>query len=148
MKSPLLVPALAALLLGACEKKQDLCRPEQYTPVTTQPVSPVVQMNIGRPPGTQTLVINSAADLAAVPLPGVQRLTIDFTRYTLLGVLPSRTGGIWVGAQTVSQDCGGNYYYHTEVGDGPIAMPSSCFYGVLVDKIPASAQINFDVQER
>lgn len=143
---PLLLPGL--LLLGACEKKQDLCGPEQFTPVVTQPVQPVVQMNIGRAPGTQTLVINSAADLAAVPLPGMRNLpAIDFTQYTLLGVLPSRVGGIRVGTQTVTQDCAGNYHYSTEVGDSPIAMPSSCFFGVLVDKIPASAQVNFDVQE-
>jgi hypothetical protein len=88
-------------------------------------------------------VINSAAEYNALfncPPP-----PIDFDTNTLLIGKTTTTSGNYIKAQQVQQACNG-YTYTVEIQKGLTAVIQPTVYHVLVPKLPAGAQVNFDIR--
>lgn len=140
---------VGSLLLSTGCEKEAACGAAEPTILPLQVLAPRLgQATSGLPKSNQTFVANSAAELAAIlPAAYVPTPALDFTRYTLLGGLATRRGGVAAWKHQVVQDCRGTIIYSAQVVDGNIQMPSTLFYGVLVDKLPHNATIKFDVDD-
>lgn len=93
----------------------------------------------------QTYVINSVAELQALNKCATAP-TIDFTRYTLLVGKSATSACSFVQSQRFTQQTCDAYTYQVKIADAPCQKPNELIYCVLVPKLPAGAQVTFDVQ--
>lgn len=146
------IAALAAISLltmsNACHK-EDEESPCPQLEITTAQVA-----GLGHNPGCysespplpgqfKNHVINSAAEYNALfscPPP-----PIDFSTYTLLIGKTVTTSGNSIKSQQVQQACNA-YTYTVEIQQGLTAVVQTTVYHALVPKLPAGAQVNFDVR--
>jgi hypothetical protein len=133
-----------SLVCLSCEKEN--CGSAELATVPSQPLVTRPAQH-STPNGTQTFVINSKSELAPYGGLASNADTVNFTRYTLLGGISSRNGGVFVGAQSVTVDCQGTYTYSVTVGDGATLAPSTCLFGVLVPKLSSNTKVKFNVTE-
>jgi hypothetical protein len=97
--------------------------------------------NVGQ---TNEYIINSATEYRELFL-GKKLPAIDFTTHTLL-VGKTRTASSYhLLGQQVVQTCAG-YTYAVQLAPDAAATATSVVYYVLIPKLPATAQVTFDVQ--
>ncbi|MGI4737693.1 MAG: hypothetical protein ACRYG7_21200 [Janthinobacterium lividum] len=146
------VAALAALSLltmsNACHK-ETAESPCPSLEITTAQVAglgnnPNCYSETPPPPGQfKNHVINSAAEYNALfncPPPAV-----NFNTYTLLIGKTVTTSGNFIKAQRVQQACT-NYTYTVDIQLGLTAVVQQAVYHTLVPKLPADAQVTFNIQ--
>ena len=96
------------------------------------------------PPGQfKNHVVNSAAEYNALfncPPP-----PIDFDANTLLIGKTVTTSGNSIKSQQIRQACT-SYTYAVEIQQGVTTIVQATVYHVLVPKLPAGAQVNFDIR--
>lgn len=132
-----------------CEKEEvyTICAPEDIQEVATQEIGPVhLSSSLDGQPETKAFQANSQAELAAaVPSDQLQALNIDFARYTLVGGISRRAGGISVSSQKVTLDCRNMYTYSVRLADSPTLSPTNLFFGLLVPKLPKGTTFSYEI---
>jgi hypothetical protein len=144
--------ALAAISLltmsNACHKE------DEESPCPSLEITTAQVAGLGHNPGCyidmpplpgqfKNHVINSAAEYNALfncPPP-----PIDFDTNTLLIGKTVTTSGNSIKSQQVQQACNG-YTYTVEIQQGLTAVVQTTVYHALVPKLPAGAQVTFDIR--
>lgn len=150
---PLLAFVSISLLAMSNSCRKDNGTTDEVCPSTTIAIAPLPGLaafspacfggaltNIGE---SKQYTINSASDYAAMfsctPAPA-----IDFSINTLLVGKTKTASGRFVAAQQVQLTCSG-YKYSVTLGDGVTTAVTETVYYVLIPKIPAGAQVTFEI---
>jgi len=142
----LLALLLPSLLNTGCEK-ENTCGPDEMVNLTSQALTNVYERNTSKSTGTQTFVVNSQAELEKLGNYATHIQKVDFTQYTLLCGVTTAPGGVSVHDQRFQRDCNDRYVYSTRISPGVVTAPTSCFFGLLVDKLPSKTDVKFNLQE-
>ena len=101
---------------------------------------------------TRSLVIRSQKELEAVfdknELERVEELQqIDFSKYTLLSGFVGSSTEVYVAEHSFSKTGTTTYTYLLEIIRGYTARPDAFRYGIIVLKLPKSAEVVFKIEE-
>ncbi|RNC66196.1 hypothetical protein [Proteiniphilum sp. X52] len=145
MKTLLIIPLLLHLIgMVGCEDDKNDTYPEATI------VKELPRMGMGN--NTKSLVIRSQKELEALfdksELDRVEELRqIDFSRYTLLtGYVVSSTN-VSIVEHSFSKTGATTYSYLLKIIRGDATIPGSHRYGIIVPKLPKSADIEFEIEE-
>jgi hypothetical protein len=142
------IPLLCCFQCGEEPPLPPDCEPASLQTITSQDITPVlIGSQPGDPSGARVFQANSLTEvLAAVPAPELNSLSIDFSRYTLLGGIFRNHTGARVRSQAVTLDCNGVYTYYATVETVSGQSPTNLFFGLLVPKLPTGTKALFNLQ--
>jgi len=143
----LALAALSFLAMSNSCKKEDVAPCNASADVTLTPLSGL-KATITEPVPyvgqTNEYIINSAAEYQEL-FAGKKLPPVDFATHTLLAGKTRTASSYHLLAQQVVQTCAG-YTYAVQLAPDAAPKAASVVYCVLVPKLPATANVKFDVQ--